>query len=210
MNTLIIDCSAGMSLILLKGDETFSYVDENQKKHTDELLLKLDELLAKANLKLKQIDNLCVCVGPGSFTGIRVAISIVKGIAVSGDFKIFVLSNFDIYESLEYGVLVLEGFSNNVYARFFDHDVFVDKCVSIEELHSEIINKNKDYKIIVQNEKTQNLLKKAEIQSQIAKKDIIFAFYNSIIKNKNISIEQISPIYLRASQAEIERLKKGK
>ena len=134
MNSLIIDCSSGMSLFVLRGNDVFSYVNYEIKKHTDELLLKLDELLKQAELKINEIDNLCVCVGPGSFTGIRVAISIVKGIAVSGKFKIFTLSNFDIYDTktINFGVLVLEGFSNNVYVRVFDNELIIDKILNPE------------------------------------------------------------------------------
>jgi len=38
-----------------------------------------DELLNAAELKIKDIDVIGVCIGPGSFTGVRVAISICKG-----------------------------------------------------------------------------------------------------------------------------------
>ena len=41
MNSLIIDCSSGMSLFVLRGNDVFSYVNYEIKKHTDELLLKL-------------------------------------------------------------------------------------------------------------------------------------------------------------------------
>ena len=44
MNTLIIDCSAGMSIILLTDSNCYKIIDNNQKKHTDELLLSVDKL----------------------------------------------------------------------------------------------------------------------------------------------------------------------
>ena len=65
-----------------------------------------------------------------------------------------------------------------------------------------------NFEVFVQNEKTQNLLKKCEINSKIAQINTIFAFNEKISNNKNILLEQISPIYLRASQAEIERQKR--
>lgn len=48
MNSLIIDCSAGMKVYLCAGENVISKIDENQKKHTDELLLCVDELLKQA------------------------------------------------------------------------------------------------------------------------------------------------------------------
>ena len=97
MNKLILDCSAGMSVWLCKDDEVFFKVDENQKKHTDELLLTVDELLKNASISVADLDVIGVCVGPGSFTGVRVAISICKGLAVGAKTKFVQISNFDLY-----------------------------------------------------------------------------------------------------------------
>lgn len=208
MNTLILDCSCGMSVIVKTEKENFSKIDTNQKKHTDELLVAVDELLNESELKLNQLDNICVCVGPGSFTGIRVAISIVKGLSVANNFKIFELSNFEIYELLdkENSVLLLEGFSDFVYVRKYKNAEFLDGCFKILDAVTLINKENKN--VYVQNEKLQNLLKKYEIDAKIAKNNLIFAFDTKIANNENIALEQISPIYLRGSQAEIEREKK--
>lgn len=208
MNTLIIDCSSGMSVYVLKGEEIYSKIDKNQKKHTDELLYVVDELLTQASLKINQIENLCVCIGPGSFTGIRVAISIVKGLAVESNAKVFVLTNFDIFQndSQEKSVYVLDGFSKFVYARIVDGENTLDECIDVGLLVDKL--KMDNYKIYVENEKVQNLLKNSEIISNIAQNDIILHFMNKIKNNDSINLNMIEPIYLRASQAEIERNKR--
>lgn len=54
---------------------------EDQKTHSEKLLPIIDELLSELKLKLAQIDLFAVCVGPGSFTGIRIGVATVKGIA---------------------------------------------------------------------------------------------------------------------------------
>lgn len=208
MNTLIIDCSSGMSVYVLKGEEIYSKIDKNQKKHTDELLYVVDELLTQASLKINQIENLCVCIGPGSFTGIRVAISIVKGLAVESNAKVFTLTNFDIFQndSQEKSVYILDGFSKFVYARTFDGENTFDECIDVGLLVDKL--KMDNYKIYVENEKVQNLLKNSEIISNIAQNDIILHFLNKIKNNDSINLNMIEPIYLRASQAEIERNKR--
>ena len=45
MNGLIINCSAGMSVSVFKNNEFFDYVDNNEKRHSDELLIVVDNLL---------------------------------------------------------------------------------------------------------------------------------------------------------------------
>lgn len=211
MNSLILDCSAGMKIFVLKNEEIFSVVDDNQKKHTDELLLSLHGLLEQAKLSVDDLDVIGVCVGPGSFTGIRVAVSIAKGLSVESKIKLVEMCNFDVYVSqkIENSVLCLEGFSNNVYARIYVDGITKDVCLTVEELVEKIKNQQLDL-VFVQNEKVQNMLKKYEIISQIATFDAISCFKNKISKNEFIEINQIFPVYLRASQAEIEREKKLK
>ena len=208
MNSLIIDCSAGMSVYFIKDDEVFSKVDNDQKKHTDELLLAVDSLLKNASVGVSDIDNLCVCVGPGSFTGIRVAISICKGLAIGTKAKVFIASNFDILEKFESEktIYVLEGFSKFVYIRRIENGQNFDDCVELNTL-VEMVKKS-NYDIYVQNEKTQKLLKNAEIDSNIAKNEIILHFLSKIKNNEFVDLNTIEPIYLRASQAEMERNKK--
>lgn len=209
MNKLIIDCSNGMSVFVCKDDEVFSKIDENQKKHTDELLASVDELLKTAGLKIGDIQVIGVCVGPGSFTGVRVAISICKGLAVGTGAKIVAVSNFDTYSSGDKKqIIVLEGFSNYVYVRKFEDGKMVDSCEDVGEFCNLLNKRNSDFEIVVNTEKTQNLLKKYEISSKIGQKDTIYCINQKIAQNQFVDMNQISPIYLRASQAEIERNKK--
>lgn len=210
MNTLILDCSAGMSIYLLKDDEEFSLIDTNQKKHTDTLLLSVDKLLGDANLKVADIDNICVCVGPGSFTGIRVAVSIAKGLSIGTNAKIYVCSNFDNYSygETEKSIYILDGFSDNVYARVFDGSKSLDSCENISKLVSDIKEKYSNFKVFCQSEKVKNILRDSGIESTYVKNNTVLCFKDKIKKGETTSINSISPIYLRASQAEVERERK--
>lgn len=210
MNTLILDCSAGMSVYLLVDEKVFSHIDNNQKKHTDELLVTVDKLFESANIKVSMLDNVCVCIGPGSFTGIRVAVSIAKGLVIGTGAKIYTCSNFDIYQNKnsDNEIYILEGFSSYVYTRVISNGMYIDKCENIDDVIENLKLINKDYKIYVQTEKLQNLLKNNEISSNIAQNNTILCFKNIISTGKDTILNQISPIYLRASQAEIEREKR--
>lgn len=205
MKNLIIDCSSGMKVYLIDEDKEYVKIDENQKKHTDELLVVIDELLNAANLKIDDIENLCVCIGPGSFTGIRVAISICKGLSVDSKMKVFVASNFEIIEdeNEQNAVYVLEGFSKFLYVKIASKNDSIEECIAIDDFANK--EKFRNCLIIAQNEKMQNLLKQYEIQSIIAKNNTIFVFNQKIKQNQSVNLNQIEPIYLRASQAEIER-----
>ena len=207
MNNLILDCSCGMNVYVVSNGNIFSAEDKRQNKHSDEVLKVIDDLFNKASLTIKDIDNICVCVGPGSFTGIRVAISIVKGLAIGVDAKVFVLTNFDIFDVNEKNYhLVLDGFSNLVYLRTVKDSQVKDECIEIDEFKNRV--QNDLLKVYFTTEKTQNLLNKYEIVSFFAKNNIINAFNKKIECNESIALNQILPVYLRASQAEMEREKK--
>lgn len=209
MNSLILDCSCGMNVLVVSNGQTFSYRDDNNKKHTDDLLVKVDEKLNDAGISVHDLDSIGVCAGPGSFTGIRVAISMVKGLAVNSKAKIFELSNFDAFsgnDSKNY-VCVLDGFSSFVYAKFVNGNSVSSECIDVKELAEKIKNEN-ILDVFVLTEKTQNNLFKYEIHSQIVENNIIDAFLRKVENSETVELNQISPVYLRASQAEIERNKK--
>lgn len=210
MNCLIIDCSAGMGVYLLKEDEVFSKVDDNQKKHTDELLLVVDELLINAKLTVKDLNVIAVCVGPGSFTGIRVACSICKGLTVESDVKIVAVSNFDIYQYGTVGdaVFVLDGFSEFVYVRELINDQIKDECVNIAEFAKKYLSEYSNVPVFVQNDKLKEKFNFLRVDAEIVKNNIIYCIKDKISKKMFTPINEINPVYLRASQAEIERNKK--
>ena len=210
MINLILDCSCGMNVYLVNGDKVFSKTDPTQNKHSDGLLLVIEKLLKESGVKINQIDNFCVCVGPGSFTGVRVAISLVKGLAIGVKSKVFTLTNFDIFDvkSTENSFLVLDGFSTFVYVRKFSNGNIADECIDLNEFKDMVLENNSAVYVLF--EKTQKLLNKFEINSNIVNNCIIDAFNDKIKREESVNLNQIFPVYLRASQAEIEREKKLK
>jgi tRNA threonylcarbamoyladenosine biosynthesis protein TsaB len=71
-------------LSLHRGVEAIaSIADDSGLPHSQRLFLLLDELLKNQSLTIQDIDLLAVNVGPGSFTGLRVGIAAVKGLAAT-------------------------------------------------------------------------------------------------------------------------------
>lgn len=65
------------------GKEYFSEVEADCKQ-SERILPEIDKILDENNISLKDIGNIAVLVGPGSFTGIRIGIALVKGLC-AGD-----------------------------------------------------------------------------------------------------------------------------
>ncbi|MDD3831491.1 MAG: tRNA (adenosine(37)-N6)-threonylcarbamoyltransferase complex dimerization subunit type 1 TsaB [Clostridia bacterium] len=80
MNTLIIDTTSSTLYCILMRDTVL--LDQQTKvgnQHSALLNQSIADLLARNNLTLTDIDTYAVCVGTGSFTGIRIGIGAVKG-----------------------------------------------------------------------------------------------------------------------------------
>ena len=86
MRILGIDSSVPQgSVALLENNHIISEtsLDTNSGNHSDGLLRMVDEVLSGAQYQLRDIDGFSVTAGPGSFTGLRVGVSLVKGFVLA-------------------------------------------------------------------------------------------------------------------------------
>ena len=71
------------SVALVDTAKVLAYKSENiGRGHAERLAPMVQEVLEQAGLKAKDVDKIVVCTGPGSFTGLRVALAFAKGFAL--------------------------------------------------------------------------------------------------------------------------------
>ncbi|MFA0809935.1 tRNA (adenosine(37)-N6)-threonylcarbamoyltransferase complex dimerization subunit type 1 TsaB [Microbulbifer epialgicus] len=86
MKILALDTTSGACSVALYSDgQTTERFVQAERDYTRRLLPMVDEVLADVGLTLKELDAFAVSRGPGSFTGLRIAISCVQGLAFSVD-----------------------------------------------------------------------------------------------------------------------------
>lgn len=96
MNLLAIDTSTEhASLALMINDEIKTKRLSEQRQHAHFIMPYIHDLLAKASCPLSALDGIIVGQGPGSFTGIRIACSIAKGLAYGLECPIYPVSSLD-------------------------------------------------------------------------------------------------------------------
>ena len=89
MKILAIDSTANTSTVaVLENDTLLSVYTANTKNtHSETLLPMVKHLLSTLNVSIQQIDAYAVSNGPGSFTGVRIGVATVKGLAFGKDKK---------------------------------------------------------------------------------------------------------------------------
>jgi len=180
---------------------------DDQKTHSEKVLPIVDELLKEINISIQEIEQFVVCTGPGSFTGIRIGVSLVKGMAEGLDKKVIGVTSLEglLNTTIGNSCAVIDARHENVYAQYkIDGKYSEARCMNIQELitelpkanitfvgdavnvHKEIIEKN-NYKI------------NDEKQIQSASDLINYALKNNL-EAKNP--EEVNPVYLRKAQPE--------
>ncbi|WP_028387747.1 tRNA (adenosine(37)-N6)-threonylcarbamoyltransferase complex dimerization subunit type 1 TsaB [Legionella fairfieldensis] len=94
MNLLAIDTSTECASVALASHESlFSKEQEGPRQHAQFILPMIESLLAEAELSMNQLDAIVYGRGPGSFTGLRIACSVAKGLAYAHDLPLFPVSS---------------------------------------------------------------------------------------------------------------------
>ncbi len=96
MNILAIETGSEFCQVALQigGRRVFRQIQ--QRSHSQIILSLIDELLDESAPGLKELDVVAVNHGPGSFTGIRVGVSVAQGLAFSNDLPLIGLSSLEM------------------------------------------------------------------------------------------------------------------
>ncbi|MFK3866048.1 tRNA (adenosine(37)-N6)-threonylcarbamoyltransferase complex dimerization subunit type 1 TsaB [Pseudoalteromonas rhizosphaerae] len=82
INLLAFDASTeALSLVLNYNGQLFHHFEVCPQQHSQKILPLVDQLLAKANCRLTDLDVIGFGQGPGSFTGVRISVAIAQGLA---------------------------------------------------------------------------------------------------------------------------------
>ena len=96
-NILAIDTSsAWCSVALSLGDQAPELRHEAVSAGASQLLLPwIESLLSNANISLKDLDVIAVGVGPGAFTGVRLGVAAVQGLAIAANLPFISVCSLD-------------------------------------------------------------------------------------------------------------------
>lgn len=192
MLTLCIDTAYKyLTVALIKDNELVDSISlECFKKQSEEVFVYLDELFKKANINKNDIDSMCISKGPGSYTGVRIAMTIAKVLSQVRSLKLYTISTLRLYAgNKENTMAVMDARASRAYVGVYDKDkcLLNDQALPLSEIDV------KDYNVILDG----SLVGKTDSNPNIPKCFLDTKYLWEEVENINF----LSPEYLKESNA---------
>lgn len=179
-----------------------------KKNHSNIVMPIIDNLFKISDLNINDIDKIAVAIGPGSFTGVRIALGIAKGLAMALNKPLIAVNELDILEAIASGneneiIPLIDARKERVYYKY--QNTYIDDYL-INLISS--FDKNKKY-IFVGDGATnyENILK-----DNLGDNAIILPMYNAFprasvlcelaLNKEEANIYTLEPEYISKSRAE--------
>lgn len=208
MMKLFIDTAS--SRIVLGLSQDGSILKEINEVNDHQLSVRifplLDQLFQETNISPKDIDEIVVVTGPGSFTGVRIGVTIAKTYAWSLKKKIISVSELQCMASTkvdtDYCIPMIDARRNTVYAGIYDKNldsVMPDQYIQLEDLKRKVEELDGTYTFI----SDQSFTSIDSLKPNIDLNRILEKHEN----DESINPHKVNPNYLKKTEAE-ENLKK--
>ncbi|MBR5472735.1 MAG: tRNA (adenosine(37)-N6)-threonylcarbamoyltransferase complex dimerization subunit type 1 TsaB [Clostridia bacterium] len=227
MKILSVECSASPAscAIIDNGIIKASSFVNAKLTHSQTLMQMIINTLDNSATKLSDIDNIAIAVGPGSFTGLRIGISAVKGLAAPTGTPCIPVSTLDgmAYNFTDRDCVVcavMDARCNQFYNALFDIKdgnitrLCDDRALIGNELKEEVEKLSPDKQIIICGDGADLFYKSVSELKNIIVAPENLKFQNAVgigmftYKNyenvSTVSPNELLPVYLRLPQAERE------
>ena len=213
------------SVTLVRDGELLAqYSQYTTLTHSRTLLPMAEDLLRNCDIKIGDVDIFAVAHGPGSFTGIRIGVSTVKGLAWASGKPCMGVSTLEAmaWNGISHGGYicpVMDARRSQVYNALFEikggrpERLCEDRPISLEELASEISALPSPVLILGDGAAvTAAFLENAGIPFETAPDNLIWqsawGVAMAALGKTPGDADSLKPVYLRLSQAERERLER--
>lgn len=179
-----------------------------KKNHSNIVMPIIDNLFKISDLTINDIDKIAVAIGPGSFTGVRIALGIAKGLAMALNKPLIAVNELDILEAIADGnenevIPLIDARKERVYYKY--QNKYVD-----DYLINLISNFDKNKKYIFVGDGAINY--KNILKDNLGDNAIILPVYNAFprasilcelsLNKEEANIYTLEPEYVSKSRAE--------
>ena len=179
-----------------------------KKNHSNIVMPIIDNLFKISDLTINDIDKIAVAIGPGSFTGVRIALGIAKGLAMALNKPLIAVNELDILEAIASGneneiIPLIDARKERVYYKY--QNSYVD-----DYLINLISNFDKNKKYVFVGDGAINY--KNILKDNLGENAIVLPMYNAFprasilcelaLNKEEANIYTLEPEYISKSRAE--------
>lgn len=206
MICLFFDTSSDLLKVSLIKDDKIIFDKELYTKndHSSYLVPTIDEAFKSNNIDFKELDEIIVGNGPGSFTGTRISIAVAKTYAFSFNIPVYMISSLEelIYDNdgYDFYVPIIEEKKDNLYFSIFDKDkkrVMDDTYSSTEYMYKKL--EELDGKILLISLSNKEYEKYDTVKANINALNIM---KNIDVNNEKVNPHLLKPNYIKKIEAE--------
>lgn len=206
MICLFFDTSSDLLKVSLIKDNNIIFDKELHTKndHSSYLVPTIDEAFKSNNIDFKELDEIIVGNGPGSFTGTRISIAVAKTYAFSFNIPVYMISSLEelIYDNdgYDFYVPIIEEKKDNLYFSIFDKDkkrVIDDTYSSTEYMYKKL--EELDGKILLISLSNKEYEKYDTVKASINALNIM---KNIDVNNEKVNPHLLKPNYIKKIEAE--------
>ena len=151
MITVLLDSSnTNLSVGIAKDNLLLEYISyEAWQRQSEYMIVELNKLLEKLNIQKEDIKEVVVAKGPGSYTGVRIAITIAKTIAVALDAKLYAVSSLRVQkDGVRPSICLINARSGRSYVGVYeDQKILLNDCIMKNDEVMNYIKDHPDYSV---------------------------------------------------------------
>ena len=196
MKYLFIDSATANLVVAIIIDNEIKYIFNKQvgSDMSSSIMGVIDEAFQTSGIKPKDIDKIFAVNGPGSFTGIRVGLTVAKTMAWSLKIPVVPISSLELIASgtpSDNNIALIDARRGYVYAGGYD---------------KELNNTFEDKHILLENIKEGTFISYDDIENAVKPNIDVLKVIHKHEKDKGINPHKLNPKYLKLTEAE-EKLK---
>ena len=205
---LFLDFTTDMSLTLIGRHSFISKKIKSNKNISEILVIEIKKFFNKAKINIKKLDTIFVITGPGSFTGIRSALTFAKTIQLTNNTDVRGISKFEYLNLIANDENLFDLRTILIFHRkmqFFSQNFKGNLCISKPKIINFEVNKeifNKRTSIICDNNILTSFVDKKYFE--LFNSNIHFIDYNTkklkmLINKKNKLTNDPRPVYISSN-----------
>ena len=216
MKILAVDTATEVCGVAVLEDDRLvaEYRIQQRNVHNEKLVAAIETLLADASLQIKDLDGLAAAIGPGSFTGLRIGLSVCKGLAFSANLPLAIVNTLDAMAHEAHfwkGKLcaVIKARAEEVYFATYEkdlHEVRRTADYRIEHVGTLARALDSGTLVIVYPPNLRSAFSAAGLLFPSLERPVLSALsigqlgYRKLLRNESVDLQTVEPFYLKDFQ----------